>query len=1135
MHCQGCGFDNPPGMRFCGRCGGPLNSGCPQCGFANPPGFAFCGQCATPLPARAPARDPVPPDRRRPVRVDLGAAVMPASGPRATSAAERRQLTVMFCDLVDSTPLSEQLDPEDLREVVHAYQEACAEVISRFDGYLAKYLGDGLLVYFGYPLAHEDDARRAVRTGLGILAAMKPLNRRLQEQWGIRLGVRVGVHTGLVVAGEMGGGETREAFAIVGRTPNVAARLQGAAEPDTVVISAYTDRLVRGFFACRPLGPHALRGVAEPVEVYRVLHESGAESRLDVALTTGLTPLVGREQEAALLQERWQRAQAGTGQVVLLGGEAGIGKSRLLHALKEHTAGEAHARWEYRCSPYHQHSALYPVVGAVQRALRLASDDSSEGKLDKLERALNRAGVAVPEAAPLIAALLSLPAARRYPPLTLTPERQKQQTLDALLTWLLQEAERGPLLVIVEDLHWSDPSTLEFLSLLIDRAATARMFTLLTSRPDFSPPWTGRPHLTHITLDRLTRQQVRDMVARLTGGKALPAAVLEQVVTRTDGVPLFVEELVKEVLESGLVREDVSGYQLTRPLPPLGIPATLQDSLMARLDRLTTAREVAQLAAVLGREFPYALLRAVSPHDEATLRRELARLVEAELLYLRGLPAEATYSFKHALIQEAAYQSLLRSRRQEYHARVAQSLEEGFPETVETQPEILAHHYTEAGNAERAIISWHRASRRAVARSAHLEAIGHLTRALELLAAFPDTPDRARQELALQVALGTPLTAAKGFAAPEVERAYARARELCLQVGDTPQLFAVLVRLATLYLSRTDYTAARALSEQCLELAEAAQYPAFLLAAHTGLGQTLYMMGELLPARAHLERAIALYDPRKHGPLSAMHPAGVGALCFVAWVLWECGYPDQGMARINQALCVAEQLAEPFNLALALNAAALLHQLRREGPAAQARAEATIRLASEHGFPVPLAGGTAWRGWALAAQGRVEEGIAQMRRSLDLERAAGQQALRTQILALLAEAQGKAGQAAEGLRLAAEGLELVDKSRGGYREAELYRVKGELLLALSAEDQAQAENCLRRAIEIARRQSAKSWELRAAISLARLWQSQGRTEAARELLAGIYGWFDEGLDTADLHAARALLGGLTEAAHPAPG
>jgi class 3 adenylate cyclase len=640
-------------------------------------------------------------------------ATLPTAPPPAE--AERRQLTVLFCDLVDSTRLASQLDPEELRQVVQAYQATCAKVIARFEGHIAQYLGDGLLVYFGYPLAHEDDAQRAVRAGLGILEAMGQLHTSLGPEREVHLAVRLGIHTGLVVVGDVGEGTRQEQLAL-GETPNVAARLQGLAAPNTLVISATTFQLLGGFFACQPLGTPLLKGLAQPLVVYRVLYESMARSRLEAASRTGWTPLVGREQEIAVLRERWARVTDGLGQVVLLSGEAGIGKSRLVQVLTDQVAAEPCAWLTLcQCSPYYQHTALYPLIDLLERVvLRVEGEASPQQKVGKLEGFLVQYGLPLAEAVSLFAALLSLPLPADYTPVTVSPEQQKQQTLHVLVTLLLRIAAQQPVLFVMEDLHWVDPSTLELLSLLVDQGPTARILTLFTFRPDFSPPWTGRAHLTQLTVNRLPRRQAVEVIHQVAHGKVLPPEVVEQIVAKTDGVPLFVEELTKMVLESEMLQERDEGYALTGPLHPLAIPATLHDSLMARLDRLATVKALAQLGATLGREFSYALLRAVAPWDEGTLHQGLHQLVAAEFLYQRGVPPQATYTFKHALIQDVAYQSLLRSTRQQYHQRIAQALEAQFPETVATQPELVAQHYTTAGCTEQAIRYWLRAGQHPV-------------------------------------------------------------------------------------------------------------------------------------------------------------------------------------------------------------------------------------------------------------------------------------------------------------------------------------------------------------------------------------------------------------------------------------
>jgi predicted ATPase len=684
-----------------------------------------------------------------------------------------------------------------------------------------------------------------------------------------------------------------------------------------------------------------------------------------------------------------------------------------------------------------------------------------------------------------------------------------------------------------EDLHWADPSTLELLSLVVDQTPMARMLTLLTFRPDFHPPWSPHSYRTQITLGRLGRHQVEQIVSHLTRGKALPAEVLEQVIAKTDGVPLFVEELIKMVLESGLVREAADGYVLTGPLPPLAIPATLQDSLMARLDRLGTAREVAQLGATLGREFTYEVIQAVAPLEEAALQHELAQLVAAELLYQRGLPPRARYLFKHTLIQETAYQSLLKSTRQRYHQRIAQVLAAQFPDIVETQPELLARHYTEAGLSAQALPYWQRAGELAIERSANLEAIDHLTKGLEVLQTLPVTSECIQQELALQLALGTPLLMSKGHTAPEVEQVYTRAQELCQQVGEGPQLFSALAGLWRFSLNLPRLRTARELGEQCFSLAQRLQDSVRLQEAHLMLGSTLLYLGEPALARPHLEQGIRLYDPLLYRSLTFSRGNDPGVVCLarVAWALWLLGYPDQALTRAYEALTLAQQVSHAYSLALASHYTAMLHLSRREAQVAQERAEATIALAREHGFAQWLAGGLFVQGWALVERGAVEEGITQLQQAQAAWRVMGTGLARTHIAVRLAEAYGKGGQAEAGLRELDEALNAVHDNAEYYRiyEAELYRLKGELLLQPLAGGggaritPTEAEVCFQQALDVARHQRAKSLELRAVMSLSRLWQHQGRQAEAHGLLAATYGWFTEGFDTLDLQEAKALL------------
>jgi class 3 adenylate cyclase/predicted ATPase len=1046
---------------------------------------------------------------------------------RRTLEAERRQVTVLFCDLVDSTRLSQHLDAEDYRAVVRAYQQAAVTALHPWDGYVAQYLGDGLLVYFGWPTAHEDAAVRAVHASLALLAALEPLNTtHLAPRYGVRVQVRLGVHTGMAVIGDMGGGDRHEQLAM-GETPNIAARLQGVADLNTVALSAVTARLVQRRFALEPLGTHPLKGVTEPMLVFRVLGLPDTADEEEAATPGSAVFLVGRDEELGLLRRRWEQSKEGLGQVVLIRGEAGIGKSSLVETLRAQVRREGLTRVAVRCSPYHTNSALYPVIEHVQRVCQVQRDDPPAVKLDKLERTLRTSRLPLEDVVPLFAALLSVPLPEgRYAAVRLTPQQQKQQTYDALVAWMLEEAERQPVLVVWEDLHWADPSTLENLGLLLDQSRTSAILNLLTFRPEFEPPWPSRSHMTPLTLTRLERPQVEALLTHLAGGKALPAEVVAYIVARTDGVPLFVEELTKMLLESAVLHQEAERYTLTGPLSAVAIPTTLQDSLMARLDRLPMIREVAQLGAVLGREFAYEMLRALAGVEEALLQDRLAQLVDTELLYQRGRPPRATYIFKHALVQDAAYASLLKSTRQQYHQQVAQMLEARFPDTVETEPELVAHHYTAAGCAAQAVGYWQQAGQRALQRSANVEAIAHLQQGIALLTTLPDTPARVQTELILQTTLGPALVTTRGYAASEVAATYHRARELCQQAGETPEISPVLFGLWLLYMGRAEHETAREFGEQCLSLARRLDTPALLLEAHLALGTSWFYLSQLSQAHAHLEQGIGIYDPQQHHALAFRYgnmDPGVICLAVAGWTLWVQGYPDQALGRVNEALTLAQHLEHPHTLARGLYYTIFLHQLRREWQVVSERADTALTVATAQQVALVLAAGPIMRGWALAMQGQEAEGLTQLRQGLDAYRATGAAFQRPHFLSMLAEVHSIMGQPEAGLTALREALALVEKTGERYYEAELHRLQGELLLLHAAPEVAHAEACFQHALAVARCQEAKSLELRAAMSLARLWQQQGKRAEARELLAPIYGWFTEGFDTADLQEAQALL------------
>ena len=1024
-------------------------------------GLVWTGEDAPRAPDPAMALAALPADDGVPHKpADVPVLIPPEvhSGPEE---AERRQLTALFCDLVGSTQLSGQLDPEDFRAVICAYQETATAVIQQYAGHIAQYLGDGLLVYFGYPTAHEDDARRAVHTGLGIVEAMADLNTRPMRLHGVKLAVRLGIHTGLVVVGVTGGAGRHERQAL-GETLNIAARLQGLAPADGVVISPVTARLVSGTFALEDWGTHTLRGVAEPMAISRVRGPLATPGPDEDFVTATVPTLVGREEEDGLLLRRWNESKAGLGQVVFVSGEAGIGKSALVGALRAYVRAEGSPRMAFRCSPYHTASALHPVITRLEHVWQLAADDAPSTQLSKLEAGLRSSDLPLAEAVPLFAGLLAVPLpADRYAPLTGTPQQQKQQTLDTLVAWLAAQAERQPVLAVWEDLHWADPTTLEMLGLVIEQAPTVPMLHVLTSRPAFRPPWPSRSHLTSLVLNRLERRAVEALIAHRVGGKALPTEVVQHIVTKTDGVPLYVEELTKVLLASSLLREEAGQYVLTGPLRTVTIPDTLQDALMARLDQLPAPKEVAQLGAVLGREFTYELVRSIAPQDENSLKAALEQLVAAELLYQRGRPPRARYVFKHALIQDAAYASLLKSTRQQVHQRTAQVLEAQFPEMVATQPELLAHHLTEAGHSAQAVGYWQRAGERAVARSAHLEAISHLKTGLAVLQTLPETTERIQQELLLQTTLGPALMNTKGFGAPEVEHVYARARALCESASEAPQRFSVLRGLWQFYNGRGAYETARELGEQCLRLAQQGHDSSRRLEAHHALWTTQFLMGELPLARTHLEQGLALYDPQQHRALAVLYGHDPGVCCRggAAVVLWLLGYPDQALRQLHAAHALAQELVHPPSLAFARMLTAIAYQLRRETDAAHEQAEALIALATEQGFALFRAMGGILRGGTTTALGQWGEQIGQIRRDLAAVRETGSALWEPLFLGLLADVYAQDGQVEAGLATLDEALAAAQGTGQRLVEAELYRLRGSFLLRQPGTAQAEAETC----------------------------------------------------------------------------
>jgi predicted ATPase/class 3 adenylate cyclase len=1038
--------------------------------------------------------------------------------------AERRQVTVMFSDLVGSAALSLRMDPEDLREVISAYHTCVEEIVSRFGGFVAQYMGDGVLVCFGYPQAHEHDAERAVQAGLELVAAVSNLKTRAA------LLSRVGIATGLVVVGDlMGSGEARER-AIIGETPNLAARLQGIAEPNMVVIAEGTRKLLGNLFDLKNLGAKDLKGIAGPVHAWATLRLSSAEGRFEALHASGLTDLIGRAEELELLLRRWSKALTGEGQVVLLSGEAGIGKSRLTAALLERLATEPHTRLRYFCSPQHTDSSFYPIIGQMERAAGLTRDDAPQRKLDKLDAMLAQSSTSAQDAA-LLVEMLSLPNDGRYPALDLSPQQRRQRTLDALVLQVMSLSRQNPVLMILEDAHWSDPTSVELFGRFVDRIRTLRALLIVTFRPEFEPPWIGQPHTTALTIRRLTRRDIDAIIDRVDGNKHLSPNIRQDIIERTDGIPLFVEEMTKAVLEAE--REDAPQRTAWAvPSAALTVPASLHAPLMARLDRLGPAREVAQIGAAIGREFSHALLDAVVRKPEAELQSALDRLITSGLLFRQGVPPHANYLFKHALVQDAAYNTLLREPRCALHVRIVETLESQFPEIVEGQPELLAHHCTNARLMEKAASLWDKAGHRSLDRSALVEAAGQFNRALNQIAALPLTPALRHAQIKLQVALINPLVHVKGYAAPETKAAAERARLLIEQaeaLGEAPEdpllLFSVLYAFWGTNTITFNGDLCRDLASRFLALAEKQGTMAPQLIGHRLLAHSLVLTGNFVEGRAHYNQALALYDPVKHRPLATQFGQDpiMSILSHRSWALWFLGCPESALADVEQALTRARDVGNAATSMYALFFTSFTHCFCGNYATGSALIDELAFLATKKEALPWKALGKALQGSIFALTGRASDGAQLINSEIAGLRQMGATLYLPFFLSNLARAFSDLGQFDDSWRCAGDAITMIETSGERWYQAEAHRIAGEIALTSADPDAAKAEVYIERALAIARAQQAKSWELRAAMSMARLQREQGKPHEARDLLAAVYGCFTEGFDTLDLKEAEALL------------
>ncbi len=1104
-------------MKFCGQCGESLQISCAKCQFENPSGFNYCGNCGSQL---------APSDELR--KEDLPS----RSNEKVHIEAERRHLTVMFCDLEGSTELSSKLDPEELREVVREYQEVCAKVVNRFEGHIAQYLGDGILVYFGYPVTHENEAYRAVNSGLRIIEAIKHLSERFSAEKNISISVRLGIHTGHVVIGDMGGGGKTEQLAL-GITPNIAARLEGIASSNSLVISADTYKLVERFFTCDEDGYHELKGISEPLLVYKVKHENIAKSRLGPEQNVDRLPLIGRAEEFNKVMNLWEKAKAGVSHVILLGGEAGMGKSHLLQAIISKIAEETDAWLNiHYCSPYHKNTAFYPLIDILENVvLQLGPDESENDKIDKIEGFLVQYGFDLAEIVPIFAQLLSVSLdSSEYKPTSFTPDQQKQKLIDAFLTVQLARAKEQPVLLVFEDLQFADSSTIELINQTINQEPTSKLLTFLSFRQEFTPEWGMQPHLIPITLSNLPTKDIEKIVTEIAEQKQLPQVVMDEIIKKTDGVPLFVEELTKMVLESSMVKEVDDHYELQGPVTALAIPSTLHDSLVARLDRMSAIKELAQIGATIGREFSFSLIKEVAAMDENEIQEGLTKLVKAELLYQKGVPPSATYQFKHALIQDAAAQTLLKKQKQNFHGQIAHTLASKFPELVDRKPQMLASHYQGASMMEEAVDHWIKAGKKASEHSAYDEALSYLAKGYELLEKVSDLEKQKHLELDLLSVQSPIYVMTEGFTSKNAFESYSRMEEVAKQTEDRFLLF-LSYRGVTLYhLFTGKLPDAKKYAQLGIDLADKFLGTEMSLEAKRLFGQVCIYTGEFELSLDSFDKALSQYKPEEHNSLTRLTGAdpGIFSLAQSSHVLWYLGYPEQAEERVNRAMSKANKLELRYSQALAGFLGALIALLKGDLEETKRRANTCISLCEKYGIKMFESEAKNFIGWYLVQQGEFAEGIALIKSSIAWRKKMEIKTSTNIHLCILIGIYLEQNKIKEGLEIVEEALDFAAKSGDQLCLTEVHRLNGELLLAKKDKKLwTEIDKSFEKSIELARQQNAKSFELRAAISKARFLHKQEKIDDAIELLDPVYSWFTEGFGSKDLKEARELLDELT--------
>ena len=1129
MQCPKCQFENREGAKFCNECGHKFEVACLNCNAPNRVGSKFCDECGTKLAlsSERPHKD---------LSVDLKAQKIQKYLPKGLTEkilsqkgqieGERRQVTVMFCDMEGFTTVSEKLGAEEAYAMMDQVYEILIHKVHDYEGTVNEMTGDGIMALFGAPIAIEDAPQRAIRSSLAIHRELTKLNDKMKQkkEQTIPIKMRIGIHTGTVVVGTLGN-DLRVEFKAVGDTVNLASRVEGLAEPGATYVTNDTFKLTEGLFRFEAIGEREIKGKEEPIKIYRVIAPRTARTRFDVSAERGLTPLEGRERELELLLDGFKRSKSGSGQAFSIMGEAGMGKSRLLYEFRKVVANENVTFLEGNCLSYNRSIAYYPMIGILKSYFDIYEGDQDHKIEEKVISGVKSISLDQSSTIPFLLELLSVQDSG-IDKVSTSPQSRKREILDSIKSVLLKSAEIRSLIIAVENLHWIDQSSEDALKYLFENISGAPVLMVFTHRPEYVLTWGGRSYHSQMGLHKLSNRESILMVNSLLGTEVIDRGLEDLLLEKTEGVPFYIEEFVKYLQDLQIIEKSNGGYRLVKAIESVGIPAEIQDVLMTRLDALPEgAKGIAQAGSVIGREFSHGLISKETDLPERELLSRLSILKDSELVYERGIYPSVSYVFKHALVQDVAYQSLLTSARQRHHGKIAEVLEEHYPEKAEIHPELLGHHFTEAGLKEQAIPYWQKAGEIAIRRSANVEAIWHLSKGLNLLKILPKTSELIQQELNFQIAIGPPLVATRGWGNPEVEKAYHRALNLCERIGYSQQGFSVLRALWNYYNVRAEFQTSFGIAEELLRLAHQQSEASYLIGAHRALGSDRFFSGAFNKSLFHQKKVLALYEPKQHENLAFIYWTDPRVHCssFVPVILWLLGFPEQALQRSHKALALAYDSSHSHTLAIALFMGLWPHFFRRDTHRTQKQAETLMEFSTEQNFPLWVGGGNFFRSWALAMEKQEEEAINHMRQAASTMFATGMKQLQQSFHAIVAEILGNLGKPEEGLHELTKALELANETGERWWEAEIYRLKGELLQALSVADQGEVETCFHQALDVARRQQAKSLELRASMSLSRLWQIQGKRTEARKLLAEIFGWFTEGFDTPDLQDAKALL------------